>query len=74
MVHSATDLRKNIYRILDRVLETGHAVEIVRNGRRLRIVPLDPRPVTERLRPIPNLIVGDPAALEHVDWSSEWKP
>jgi len=74
MVHNATDLRRNIYKILDRVLETGLAVEIVRNGRRLRIVPLDPRPVTERLRPIPSLIVGDPAAFEHVDWSSEWKP
>jgi antitoxin (DNA-binding transcriptional repressor) of toxin-antitoxin stability system len=74
MVHNATDLRKDIYRILDRVLETGQAVEIVRKGRRLRIAPLDPRPATERLRPILDLIVGDPASLEHVDWSSEWKP
>jgi antitoxin (DNA-binding transcriptional repressor) of toxin-antitoxin stability system len=74
MPYKATDLRRNIYRILDHVLATGESVEIERNGRLLRIVPADGAAPTERLRPIPNLIVGDPGALEHVDWSAEWKP
>jgi antitoxin (DNA-binding transcriptional repressor) of toxin-antitoxin stability system len=74
MAYSATDLRRDIYRILDRVLETGHAVEVERNGRILRIVPADRLPPTQRLRVIPDLIVGDPAGLEHIDWSAEWKP
>jgi hypothetical protein len=74
MAYSATDLRKDIYKILDQVLETGRAVEIERNGKLLRIVRADDAAPTQRLHPIPNLIVGDPAALEHVDWSSEWKP
>lgn len=71
---SATDLRKDIYKILDQVLETGRAVEVERNGKLLRIIPADASTPMERLRPIPGLIVGDPAALEHIDWSSEWKP
>ena len=74
MAYSATDLRKDIYRILDHVLRTGEAVEVERNGKLLRIAPVDGVAPTERLRPIPGLIVGDPAALEHLDWSTEWKP
>ena len=74
MRYRATDLRKDIYKILDRVLETGVAVEVERNGRLLRIVAVDSKPPVERLRPMPGLIVGDPALLEHIDWSGEWQP
>ena len=74
MPYRATDLRKDIYKILDRVLETGVAVEIERNGQLLRIVPVGAKPPLERLRPLPGLIVGDPSLLEHIDWSGEWQP
>jgi hypothetical protein len=74
MPYSATDLRKDIYRILDEVLKTGRAVEVERKGKLLRIVPVDPVAPSERLRPMRDLVVGDPAALEHIDWSAEWKP
>ncbi len=74
MAYRATDLRRDIYKILDQVLATGRAVEIERNGKLLRIIPVEQAPPTERLKPIPGLIVGDPAALEHIDWSGEWKP
>ncbi|MBI5477408.1 MAG: type II toxin-antitoxin system Phd/YefM family antitoxin [Deltaproteobacteria bacterium] len=70
----ATDLRKDIYRILDQVLESGRAVEVERNGKLIRISPADGVAPVDRLRPIPGLIVGDPAALEHIDWTAEWKP
>ena len=73
MPYRATDLRKDIYKILDRVLETGVPAEIERNGRLLRIVPVEAQLPMDRLRPIPGLIVGDPASLEHVDWSGEWQ-
>jgi antitoxin (DNA-binding transcriptional repressor) of toxin-antitoxin stability system len=74
MAYRATDLRRDIYKILDRVLATGEAVEVERKGRRLRIVPADGAPPTKRLRAMPDLIVGDPGGLEHIDWSAEWKP
>ena len=36
---SATELRQNLYRIIDAVLETGESVEIARKGGSVRIVP-----------------------------------
>ncbi|MBW2735807.1 MAG: type II toxin-antitoxin system Phd/YefM family antitoxin [Deltaproteobacteria bacterium] len=74
MAYSATDLRKDIYKVLDRILETGEPIEVERKGRLLRITPITRTSVMERLRVMDELIVGDPATLEHVDWSSEWKP
>jgi len=43
MIVKVTELRKNIYSILDRVLESGEAIQIERNGRVLTIEP-DKRP------------------------------
>lgn len=74
MKYNATDLRKDIYRVLDRILETGEAVDIERNGHLLRIVPVSELKPVERLRSIADLIVGDPASIEHIDWADEWKP
>jgi hypothetical protein len=75
MTLTASKLRENIYKILDQVLDTGVAVEIVRRHRRLKIVPAD-EPVTsklDRLKARPKTLVGDPQDLVHLDWSSEWK-
>lgn len=36
---SATELRQNLYRIIDTVLETGESVVISRKGGSVRIVP-----------------------------------
>jgi prevent-host-death family protein len=74
MGYKATELRANIYKILDQVLATGKPVEIERKGRILRIVPAESSSAVERVQPIPDLINGDPASLEHLDWSGEWKP
>jgi len=32
-------LRENLYRILDQILETGEPVEILRKGKKLKIIP-----------------------------------
>jgi hypothetical protein len=74
VAYKATDLRKDIYKILDRILATGKPVEIERKGRILRIVPVESVPAVQRVRQIEDLIVGDPAGLEHLDWSGEWNP
>src|SRR5690606_4918275 len=41
---TATELRRRLYSVLDRVAETGEAVEIVRKGVTIRIAPADEGP------------------------------
>lgn len=74
MVITASELRQNVYKLLDQVLETGIPLEIDRKGRRLRITPSDPPSKLERLVRHEDAIVGDPEDLVHIDWSSEWRP
>ena len=70
---TASKLRENIYRILDRVLETGVPVEVERRGRRVRIVPVEPPSKLARLTQR-DYLRGDPEAIVHLDWSGEWRP
>jgi len=67
-------LRANLYRILDQILETGAPVEILRKGRRLRIVPPEQGGKLDLLKPHPGFIKGDPEDLVHMDWSDLWRP
>jgi antitoxin (DNA-binding transcriptional repressor) of toxin-antitoxin stability system len=72
MVVKPSQLRANLYRLLDRVLKTGEPIEIDRAGKRLLLVP------KERKSKLKNLvkrdvIVGDPEDLVHLDWSKEWR-
>ena len=67
---TASQLRKNIYRLLDEVLETGEPLEIERKGRRLRSVPEPEMSKFAALKSRP-CIVGDPEDLVHMDWSDE---
>ncbi len=72
--YSVSALRADLYRVLDRVLETGVPVEVERRGKRLRIIPADDVGPLERLTPNPDYIATDPDSLVHLDWSGEWKP
>lgn len=69
---TATQLRANIYAILDQVLATGETVEIERHGRIVRLQPVAAEPRLERLEADPRYIVGDPEDLVELDWSHEW--
>lgn len=71
---TASELRANIYRLLDQVLETGEPLEIERNGRILRVVPEERPSKLARVRGDPNLWVGDPDEVAHIDWSHLWDP
>lgn len=72
---TASKLRANIYRILDEILETGVAVEIVRRGKKLKIIPLEEGRSSrlDKLVERSDVFRCDPEELVHVDWSKEWR-
>ncbi|NBB90822.1 MAG: type II toxin-antitoxin system prevent-host-death family antitoxin [Spirochaetes bacterium] len=55
---TATELRQNLYRILDTVLETGEPVEVARKGGTVRIVPDKKTTIWDRLE-AHDVITGD---------------
>ena len=69
---SAAELRKNLYKILDEVLETGVPVEIRRRGKVLKIVLAERRSKLENLERRPYLRT-DPEELVHLDWLDSWR-
>lgn len=71
---TASRLRQDIYRILDQVLDTGVPAEIERKGKVLKIVAVEARGRLASLETRPDLIVGDPEELVHLDGSAEWEP
>jgi hypothetical protein len=71
---TATELRKNIYKLLDEVLSSNTPLEVERKGKRLIITPAGREARIERLQLHDDCIVGDPEELVHMDWSEEWRP
>lgn len=71
---SVTELRANIYRLIDEVIETGQPLEIERNGHTVLLTPSLPESRLSRLVARPWVIEGDPEDLVHLDWYDEWKP
>ena len=69
----ATELRQNLYKILDELLETGQTLTIERKGKILRIVPDVPTKKLDRLKEH-KTIVGNPNDLLNLDWSDLWNP
>jgi antitoxin (DNA-binding transcriptional repressor) of toxin-antitoxin stability system len=74
MAVTASELRANIYKLLDQALETGIPVEVERKGKLLRITPDAPASKLGRLPRRSGFIRGEADDLVHLDWSSEWKP
>lgn len=70
---TATRLRQDIYRILDRVIESGVPVEIERRGKVLRIVPPEESSKLDGLKHR-DILRTDPDEIVHLDWSETWKP
>lgn len=65
-------LRQNIYRLLDKVLETGIPLEVKRKGVILKIMPPEETDKLSNLKER-DVMNCDPEELVHIDWSSEWK-
>ena len=69
MKTTATELRANLYVTLDHVAATGEPVEVERGGVRLRIIRVEAPAAKRRTRKaLPDLIVGDPDDLVHLEW------
>ena len=64
---TATELRQNLYRIIDTVLETGEPVEVARKGGTVRIVPDKKASIWDRLE-AHHVIAGD---VEE-SWAGTW--
>ncbi len=71
---TATELRSNVYRILDEVLDSGRAQEVVRRGRKLLIVPAEPK--RRRLEDLPRRKITTCSfdELAATSWEHTWKP
>jgi antitoxin (DNA-binding transcriptional repressor) of toxin-antitoxin stability system len=69
---TASQLRQNIYQILDRIIEKGEVVEIKRKGTIIKLVPETKKSKIERLKE--NHFSNEPAeAFESIDWTGTWK-
>ena len=74
MTVTPTDFRKNLFKLLDSLLESGKTLEIDRNGHIFRVVPPKHTKKLDRLVPHKDAVVGDSEELVEMDWSREWKP
>ena len=66
-----TQLRANIYNLLDEILKTGLPLEIKKGDKKLRIVPVDTVDKLQNLVARPEVIHGDPDELVDIDWLDE---
>jgi prevent-host-death family protein len=72
MLVNASELRRNVYSLLDQVVVTGVPIEINRKGHKLLIVSEEKPDKLKNLKKR-KVINDDPQKLVHIDWSSEWK-
>jgi len=66
MAVTLSDLRANIFRLVDQVIETGVPLEILRNDTRLVISLVEPSRKLDNL-PLRNLFACDPDELIQTD-------
>ncbi len=65
---SVTELRNNIYNLLEEVLTTGVPLEVKKGKRKLRIAPVEPVDKFADMEFQPDVINGDPEELVHIEW------
>jgi prevent-host-death family protein len=65
---TVTELRGNIYNLLDEVLSTGIPLEINKGGKKLKIIPVGKSKKLQNLVSRPNVIKGNPDDLVSISW------
>lgn len=75
MTITPTQLRENIYKILDQVIETQNPIEILRKGQILKLIiePKKSRGKLANLMAHPGTLSTDPESIVQMDWSSHWE-
>lgn len=74
---TATHLRTELFKTLDRVVATGETIEVQRPGGKVRIVAAEDMGTGSRLARLqrhPGTIVGDADSLAGLSWDETWKP
>jgi PHD/YefM family antitoxin component YafN of YafNO toxin-antitoxin module len=74
MTVTPTDFRKNLFKLLDMIYETGQVLEIKRNGEIFRLVPPKKKSKLSRIEPHPDAVIGNSDDLAEIEWSGTWKP
>lgn len=69
---TVTELRANLYKVVDQVIETGVPVEVLRDGHRVKIILADGPSKFQRLTHRSDVMNDDPESFVHCDWLSEW--
>ena len=78
MAITATKLRADLYRVIEDVIKKGVPVEVELRGKKVRIVPAEPRDKLANLVKRPGVIVGDPGRVARVKtfdeskWRRKW--
>jgi len=78
MAITATKLRAELYRVIDNVIKNGVSVEVELRGKKVRIVPAEPRDKLAALVKRPGVIIGNPGRLPQVKtfdekkWRKKW--
>lgn len=74
MTITPTQLRANLYNLLDQVIETNKPIEIRRNGRIIKLIleGENHRGRLTRLQPHPGTMCAPAESFVHMDWSSTW--
>lgn len=72
MAITASQLRQDVYRLLDETIDTGRPLEINRKGHVLRII--SDQSSGSKLKGLVShsCINGDPEDIVHIDWSDSW--
>ena len=74
MTITPTDFRKDLFNLLDKILDTGKVLEINRNGHIFKVIPPKKTKKLDRLVAHEDAVVGDSDDFIDIDWSHEWKP
>jgi hypothetical protein len=68
---NTSEFRKNVYNLIDRVIEKGEPLLIDRKGHVVKVLCEPPKKKLDSLSPH-SCIVGDSESLVEIDWSKEW--